>query len=70
MKPSTDALNDLLAFLESYAAEHGYAPTVREIQAGLGIASPATVHRRLLALDRAGLIDRIPGTSRTIRVVG
>lgn len=57
-------------FVRSYVKAHKYPPTAREIQQGLSIASLATVHRRLRALQRAGILDWTPGVARTIRVVG
>lgn len=68
--PSPDAVAAVLDFVTSYIADHGYAPSAREIQEGLDLASLATVHRRLRALQRAGAIDWTPRVARTIRVLG
>lgn len=35
----------------------GFMPTVRELGAHLGMSSPSTVHRHLVALERAGYIE-------------
>lgn len=51
----------------SYAAEHGYPPTVREIGAALGLASSSTVHSHLAALERIGIIERDPTKPRALR---
>lgn len=67
--PSADAVA-VLEFVRGYLTENGHAPTAREIQSGLELASLATVHRRLRALQRAGLIDWPPGMHRGIRVMG
>jgi repressor LexA len=46
-----------------------YAPTIAEIREQFGLSSPATVHQLLLALEREGLISRIPHASRGIEIV-
>ncbi len=52
-----------------FAETHGYAPTIAEIRGHLGLSSPATVHQLLSALERDGLIRRIPNVSRGIEIV-
>ena len=52
-----------------YQGEHGYAPTVRELGASVGLASPSTVFPHLKALERKGYITRIPAFPRTITVL-
>ena len=50
--------------------DNGYAPTVREVGAAVGIKSPSTIKYRFEQLREKGLVaynDRIP---RTIRVTG
>lgn len=59
----------IYAFICSYTSEHGYPPSVREIGAAVGLASPSTVHMHLKALEQAGLISRDPKKPRTIEVV-
>lgn len=56
-------------FICSYSEEHGYPPSVREIGAAVGLASPSTVHMHLKALEEMGLISRDPKKPRTIEVV-
>ena len=48
----------------------GVPPTVREIGSQLSIKSPNGVMCHLKALERKGLIDRMPYKSRGIRLVG
>lgn len=60
----------VLAYLTSYVAEHGYAPTIAEIGAALGMSSLATVHVHLARLERHGLIVRASGHPRGIEIVG
>ncbi len=56
-------------FICSYSEEHGYPPSVREIGAAVGLASPSTVHMHLKALEEMGLIRRDSKKPRTIEVV-
>ena len=44
----------------------GYGPTVREVCADLGLASPSTVHVHLKTLEQKGYIVRDPLKSRSI----
>lgn len=48
---------EIYAFLQEFRAAHGYAPTVREIGAAVGLRSTASVHHHLAALRAAGRID-------------
>lgn len=56
-------------FIRAYTDEHGYPPSVREIGAAVGLASPSTVHMHLKALEERGLIRRDSKKPRTIEVV-
>ncbi len=55
---TTPARERVLAFIRAYNAEHGYAPTVREIGRGVGLRSPGTIHGILARLEREGQIER------------
>lgn len=57
-------------FIRAYSEEHGYPPSVREIGAAVGLASPSTVHMHLKVLEERGLIKRDSKKPRTIEVVG
>ena len=57
-------------FIRSYSDEHGYPPSVREIGAAVGLASPSTVHMHLKVLEEQGLIKRDSKKPRTIEVMG
>jgi repressor LexA len=70
--PPTDRQLQLLIFIESHVAEHGYPPTIREMGNGLGIRSTNAVNDLLVGLARRGLITRAAavghtGPSRTVR---
>ena len=56
-------------FIRSYSEEHGYPPSVREIGAAVGLASPSTVHMHLKVLEEHGLIKRDSKKPRTIEVM-
>lgn len=56
-------------FIRAYTDEHGYPPSVREIGAAVGLASPSTVHMHLKVLEEQGLIRRDSKKPRTIEVV-
>ena len=52
MKPNiTKKQEEVLTFVKKFIVEHGYPPSVREIGAGLGLSSPATVHAHLTQLE-------------------
>jgi repressor LexA len=57
-------------FIVAYARKHGYPPTVREIGAEVGLASPSTVHVHLAKLENAGYLRRDPTKPRALELVG
>ena len=57
-------------FVVAYARKHGYPPTVREIGAEVGLASPSTVHVHLAKLEQAGYLRRDPTKPRALELVG
>ena len=61
---------EIWQFLVDYVDRHGYPPTVREIGAEVGLASPSTVHAHLANLERAGLLRRDPTKPRALELVG
>src|SRR5436305_13459115 len=64
----TGRQKEIWKFLTDYVDEHGYPPTVREIGAAVGLASPSTVHAHLANLERAGLIKRDPTKPRALEL--
>lgn len=56
-------------YICSYTRDHGYPPSVREIGAAVGLASPSTVHMHLKSLEEKGYIHRDSKKPRTIEVV-
>lgn len=61
---------EIYDFVVRYSRRHGYPPTVREIGAEVGLASPSTVHGHLAKLERAGYLRRDPTKPRAIELVG
>ena len=59
----------LLEFLQRYLNEFCRAPFIWEIQAGCQITSYKSAVDRLNALERKGLIKRIPNKHRGIKLV-
>ena len=59
----------VLEFCKSYIDKHKYAPTVREIAKGVGIASISTVHTHMQRLFKDGRIaTEHPGDARAFRI--
>ena len=57
-------------YILSFAGEHGYPPSVREIAQAVNLKSPATVHFHLKGLREAGYITQAEGKTRAISIVG
>lgn len=58
---------EILAFVKTYFKENGYAPSVRDIQNGVGLSSTASVHYHLKALAETGELSIDPSKNRAIR---
>jgi repressor LexA len=64
----TPRQKQLLDFLVEFIAEHGYNPSYEEIASGLQLASLATVHKHISALERKSYIRRGHNQSRSIEI--
>ncbi len=64
----TEKQGQYLAFIHAYTKVNGRPPAEADMQRYFGV-TPPTVHRMVLHLDHARLIERIPGQARTIRVL-
>ncbi len=51
-------------------SQNGVPPSVREICAAVGLKSTSSVQANLIALEKAGYIERDPMLKRSIRVLG
>lgn len=61
---------EVLTFIKKYIAEHGYPPAIREICAGVGLNSPATVFVHIKNLQNAGYLKSTNNKFRTLEVIG
>jgi repressor LexA len=66
----TKRQQEIYDFVVRYSRRHGYPPTVREIGAEVGLASPSTVHGHLAKLEQAGYLRRDPTKPRALELVG
>lgn len=67
-RPLTPRQIEVLQFIEQFYDETGYAPTLEEIRAHLGLGSVATVHKHLKALEAKGAIHREEHRSRSVEL--
>ncbi|MDA1082326.1 MAG: transcriptional repressor LexA [Gemmatimonadetes bacterium] len=67
--PLTRRQRQILDYLNSYAGEHGYAPSFEEIAEHFNYNSLATVHEHLTNLERKGYIKRTYNESRAIEIL-
>jgi repressor LexA len=58
----------IIEFIHRTVAERGYPPSVREIAEAVGLASTSAVHHHLVALERAGQLERGGRSSRALRL--
>ncbi len=68
-KELTKKQTEVLDYIKKYTATHGYPPAIREIGAGLGLSSPATVHTHVKKLEEAGVIKTSSNKFRTIEIL-
>lgn len=59
----------VLDFIEAYIEDHGYGPSIRDIAAGVGLASVSSAEYHLHQLEAEGCITRAPKVPRSIRLV-
>jgi len=69
MKPRyTQKQGQYLTFIHRYMKSHGYPPSESEIQMHFGVSGPTT-HQMIVRLETLGLIEKIPYTTRSIRIL-
>ena len=68
-RPLTDRQRMILHVIQKYVTQRGYAPSIRELGAAVGIRSSNGVMVHLSALVKKGYIRRSAGKSRTIRLI-
>ena len=57
-----------LAFIHQYTRFYKRPPAEADMQRYFGV-TPPSVHQMILTLERRGLIERVPGQARSIRVL-
>ena len=67
--PVTAKQKRIFEFIRRYIESNQEAPTIAEIGRQFQMRSSASVHAVLTALEREGLIKRIPNVSRGIQIV-
>ncbi len=67
--PVTARQRQVYDFICRYAEAHKLPPTIAEIGRQFHMTSSASVHGILSALEREGLIKRIPNVSRGIEII-
>lgn len=65
----TKRQRSILEYIEREMRARGYPPSVREIGAEIGLASPSSVHSHLATLQRHGYLLRDPDQPRTLKVM-
>ena len=67
--PVTARQRQVFEFISRYQVTHKQPPTIAEIGKQFKMSSSASVHSILMALEREGLIKRIPNVSRGIELI-
>ena len=65
----TKKQRELLMFIGTFIAEHGYSPSYREIMHGLGYTSVATVALHVNSLIKRGHIRKRDFSARSLEIV-
>jgi repressor LexA len=63
-EPLTERQQQVLDFINAHHRQHGVAPSLREIQAHFGLASPFGIQRHVDALTAKGALRRLAGKAR------
>jgi DNA-binding MarR family transcriptional regulator len=64
----TDKQGQYLAFIYAYTVIQGQPPAEADMQRFFQV-TPPSVHRMVLELEAKGVISRVPGASRSIRLL-
>ena len=64
----TKRQKDVLDFIADFVEENGYSPSYEELAHGLNLASLATVHKHIQALESRNYLRRLFNQSRSIEV--
>ena len=64
----TKRQKDVLDFIADFVEENGYSPSYEEVAQGLKLASLATVHKHIQALESRNYLRRLFNQSRSLEV--
>ena len=64
----TEKQGQYLAFIYNYTRIHGKAPAEADMERFFK-TTPPTIHQMILNLEAKGLISRVPGKPRSIRLM-
>jgi repressor LexA len=64
----TPRQRSILTVIRDWVDEHGYPPTMREIGAAVGLASPSTVAHHMSILEKNGFLRRDARGSRAVDI--
>src|SRR5437867_10254334 len=65
--PFTPLQGQYLSFIHTYEGIHGCAPAEADLQRHFGV-TPPSVHQMVVTLERKGLITRVTGAARSIKL--
>ncbi len=64
----TEKQGQYLAFIHSYSKINRRAPAESDLEKYFRVAAP-TIHQMVLKLEEKGLISRVPGQARSIKIL-
>src|SRR5712671_2890780 len=64
----TKRQKEVLDFIADFSEQHGYSPSYDELARGLNLASLATIHKHISALESRNYLRRLANQSRSIDV--
>src|ERR1700759_3695758 len=64
----TPRQRSILTVIREWVEQHGYPPTMREIGAAVGLASPSTVAHHMAVLEKNGFLRRDARGSRAMDI--
>jgi repressor LexA len=68
MEALTKKQQAILDYMKDHVVQHSYWPSIRDIQAKFRFASTNAVFGHLQALERKGVLQRIPGAARAYKI--
>ena len=64
----TNKQGQYLAFINCYTKINGEPPAERDMQQYFRVTAPS-IHQMVLTLEKKGLISRVPGQARSIKIL-